>query len=259
MTLKVQYYKKAVLVTGAFDVRDVLKSIGGKYVHTLQGWVFSKKRRDAVISRLQSLQGVDVVDETADTAATDRSTASASANANANSGGAMSSSARGARSSASANDDYSDLASLPTPNKDKFADGVPGESKVPLKRKLDTEQQVKGLTEENNELRQQTDQLNKKVEQLNELVEHLQGIKKETTEEVEKLKEEKRAPTQEETQKMKRVDGARRQAKSRANQSDEKKKQVRKTDAIKQHTRRRKLEREKEKKCRRICKRRLRM
>lgn len=99
MTLKVQYYKKAVLVTGAFDVRDVLKSIGGKYVHTLQGWVFSKKRRDAVISRLQSLQGVDVVDETADTAATDRSTASASANAN--SGGAMSSSARGARSSAS--------------------------------------------------------------------------------------------------------------------------------------------------------------
>ena len=130
MTLKVQYYKKAVLVTGAFDVRDVLKSIGGKYVHTLQGWVFSKKRRDAVISRLQSLQGVDVVDETADTAATDRSTASASANANANSGGAMSSSARGARSSASANDDYSDLASLPTPNKDKFADGVPGESKV---------------------------------------------------------------------------------------------------------------------------------
>ena len=95
MTLKVQYYKKAVLVTGAFDVKDELKSLGGKYVHTLQGWVFSKKRRDAVISRLQSLQGVDVVDETADTAATDRSTASASANANANSGGAMSSSARG--------------------------------------------------------------------------------------------------------------------------------------------------------------------
>jgi len=192
MTLKIQYYKKAVLVTGAFDVKDEVKSLGGKYVHTLQGWVFSKKRRDAVISRLQSLQGVDVVDETADTAATDRSTASASANANANSGGAMSSSARGARSSASANDDYSDLASLPTPNKDKFADGVPGESKVPLKRKLDTEQQVKGLTEENNELRQQTDQLNKKVEQINELVEHLQGIKKETTEEVEKLKEEKK-------------------------------------------------------------------
>ena len=42
----------------------------------------------------------------------------------------------------------------------------------------------------------------------------------------------KRAPTQEETQKMKRVDGARRQAKSRANQSDEKKKQVRETDAV---------------------------
>ena len=62
----------------------------------------------------------------------------------------------------------------------------------------------------------------------------------------------KRAPTQEEMQKMKRADGARRQAKSRANQSDEKKKQVRETDA-KQHTRRRKLEREKEKKCRR-CK-----
>ena len=101
MTLKIQYYKKAVLVTGAFDVKDELKSLGGEYVHTLQGWVFSKKRRDAVISRLQSLQGVDVVDETADTAATDRSTASASANANANSGGAMSSSARGARSSAS--------------------------------------------------------------------------------------------------------------------------------------------------------------
>ena len=68
MTLKVQYYKKAVLVTGAFDVKDELKSLGGKYVGKLQGWVFSKKKRDAVISRLQSLQGVDVVDETADTA-----------------------------------------------------------------------------------------------------------------------------------------------------------------------------------------------
>jgi len=91
--------------------------------------VFSKKKRDAVISRLQSLQGVDVVDQTADTAAAASSTASASANAN--SGGAVSSSARGARSSASANDDdYLDLASLPTPNKDKFADGVPGESNV---------------------------------------------------------------------------------------------------------------------------------
>ena len=59
--------------------------------------------------------------------------------------------------------------------------------------------------------------------------------------------------------KKKPMTPAERKAKSRANQSDEKKKQVRKTDAIKQHTRRRKLEREKEKKCRRICKRRLRM
>ena len=46
------------------------------------------------------------------------------------------------------------------------------------------------------------------------------------------LQREHPAPTQEETQKMKRVDGARRQAKSRANQSDEKKKQVRETDAV---------------------------
>ena len=102
------------------------------------------------------------------------------------------------------------------PHKDKFADGVPGESNLVA--------QANGFST-------------------------------------------KRAPTQKETQNLevviraevKRVDGARRQAKSRANQSDEKKKQVRKTDAIKQHTRRRKLEREKEKKCRRICKRRLRM
>jgi len=107
MTVKVAYYKKAVLVTGAFDVKDELKSLGGKYNIKLKGWVFSKKKRDAVISRLQSLQGVDLVDDTADTAAAASSTASASANA----GGGVSSNARGGRSSAN-DDDYSDLASL---------------------------------------------------------------------------------------------------------------------------------------------------
>jgi len=122
MTVKVAYYKKAVLVTGAFDVKDELKSLGGKYNIKLKGWVFSKKKRDAVISRLQSLQGVDVVDQTADAAA------SASSTANASGGGTLSS-ARGATSTNN-DEDFSDLVSLPTPNKDKFEDGVPGESNV---------------------------------------------------------------------------------------------------------------------------------
>ena len=66
MTLKVQYYKKAVLVTGAFEVKDELRDLGGKYNIKLKGWVFPKKKCDAVVTKLQSLEGVDVVDETAD-------------------------------------------------------------------------------------------------------------------------------------------------------------------------------------------------
>ena len=60
------HYKKAVLVTGAFEVKDELRGLGGKYNIKLKGWVFPKKKCDAVVTKLQSLEGVDVVDETAD-------------------------------------------------------------------------------------------------------------------------------------------------------------------------------------------------
>jgi len=64
--LKVAYYKEAVLVTGAFDIKDELKDLGGRYNRQLKGWVFSKKKRDAVVKLVkESLPaGVDMVDET---------------------------------------------------------------------------------------------------------------------------------------------------------------------------------------------------
>ena len=67
MVVVVTYYKKSVLVTGAgtFDVKDELKGIGGNYNRTLKGWVYSKSKRDAVVTKLRSLPGVDLVDETA--------------------------------------------------------------------------------------------------------------------------------------------------------------------------------------------------
>lgn len=145
MVVVVTYYKKSVLVTGAgtFDVKDELKGIGGNYNRTLKGWVYSKSKRDAVVTKLRSLPGVDLVDETA-AAATAASSATSTNNATGR--GASSISARGAMRS-SANDEeisvpfcvslvHSDLASLPTPNKDTFDDGIPGESNIRSLAKL---------------------------------------------------------------------------------------------------------------------------
>ncbi|OUV25420.1 MAG: hypothetical protein CBC48_16515 [bacterium TMED88] len=65
MEVKVAYYKKSVLVTGR-DVEDEIKDIGkGVFNRTLNGWVFPRRKRDAVVTKLESLPGVELVDETA--------------------------------------------------------------------------------------------------------------------------------------------------------------------------------------------------
>ena len=58
VNVNVAYYKEAVLVTGAFDIKDELNDLGGKYNRQLKGWVFSEKKRDEVFGLVkESLEG----------------------------------------------------------------------------------------------------------------------------------------------------------------------------------------------------------
>lgn len=127
----ISYYKQSVLVTGkSFSIKDTLKSLGGSWNKTLGGWVFRKRDREAVVSRLRALPEVNVTDNTAGVAGGSAG-AVATAAAGATIAAATARSARSASAEAEA-DDYSDLASLPTPNKDKFGrGGVPGEMRIP--------------------------------------------------------------------------------------------------------------------------------
>ena len=65
MEAKVTYYKKSVLVTGR-GVKDEVEDVGkGVFNRTLNGWIFPKRKLNAVLNKLESLPGVELVDETA--------------------------------------------------------------------------------------------------------------------------------------------------------------------------------------------------
>lgn len=65
MEAKVAYYKKSVLVTGR-GVKDEVEDVGkGVFNRTLNGWIFPKRKLNAVLNKLESLPGVELVDETA--------------------------------------------------------------------------------------------------------------------------------------------------------------------------------------------------
>ena len=93
-------HKNSILVSGStFRHKNVLSSLGGRWNKPLKGWIFGGGKRDAVFDGLRAVPGITITDRTAG----DQPTGDG--------GGAA------VVPTTAAEDDFSDLATLPTPNK----------------------------------------------------------------------------------------------------------------------------------------------
>eukprot|EP00613_Pedinella_sp_CCMP2098_P036968 CAMPEP_0171814724 /NCGR_PEP_ID=MMETSP0991-20121206/79893_1 /TAXON_ID=483369 /ORGANISM="non described non described, Strain CCMP2098" /LENGTH=319 /DNA_ID=CAMNT_0012428375 /DNA_START=12 /DNA_END=968 /DNA_ORIENTATION=+ len=112
-----RYNYRSILVTGnTFSIKGTLKSLGGSWNKTLKGWIFRQRDREAVVAGLGALPGIAVTDQTPEGIAGGSGAAAATATS------------AGVGTAAEVDDDYSDLAANPTPNKGTFGEsGVPGE------------------------------------------------------------------------------------------------------------------------------------